>query len=181
MVVFRASASATTIATASPRAPIPKPRQQPLKIACRRQSHPRQRTPAAFSFVAVLSVIATGEAKAFSLPKEDIISSLTKVPLKNQLFFSLFRSTTKFTYRNPHSTNLPNPILGMINLLGMENGNRNFRVRIRHFHDRVKFKHALYTSLLNCSKLILRRRMRLVRLGMLLPIFGASRLTCSRR
>lgn len=89
MVVFRASASAMTIATASPGAPVPKPQQQPMKIARRRQSHPRQRTPAALSFVAVLSATASGEAKAFSLPKEGIISSLTKVPLKNQVFFLL--------------------------------------------------------------------------------------------
>ncbi|KAG6509575.1 calcium sensing receptor, chloroplastic-like [Zingiber officinale] len=75
MVVFRAAASATTIATAGPRAPIPKPQEQPMKIARRRQCHPRQRTPAALSFVAVLSATATGEAKAFS---EDIISSLAK-------------------------------------------------------------------------------------------------------
>ncbi|XP_074581195.1 calcium sensing receptor, chloroplastic [Curcuma longa] len=79
MVVLRAAASTTTIATVSPRAPIPKPEQQPMKIARRRQSHPRQSTPVVLSFVAALSAAAAGEAKAFSFPKEDIISSLTKV------------------------------------------------------------------------------------------------------
>ncbi|WOL12123.1 hypothetical protein Cni_G20888 [Canna indica] len=80
MVAFRAAATTT----ASARPPLPKPQEQQQQQQQYQQKllHIKPalppRTPAALSLVAVLSATAGSEAKAFSLPKDDIISSLNK-------------------------------------------------------------------------------------------------------
>ncbi|XP_064982053.1 calcium sensing receptor, chloroplastic-like [Musa acuminata AAA Group] len=76
MVAFRAAAAAST----SPRPPLSKPQHHQSKLLHPKQSLPLlpPPTPAALSFVAVLSAAVPGEARAFSFAKEDIVSSLTK-------------------------------------------------------------------------------------------------------